>query len=91
MKARPWLRYGVPVFILAAVAAIVWLAPEEKTLGPGIKSVYKETWSRFPVRLSVSIMGRSIGSDATLLGVEVEAIEEENRDSFLDRLLAASR
>lgn len=48
MKARPWLRYGVPVFILAAVAAIVWLAPEEKTLGPGIKSVYVHvalTWT----------------------------------------------
>ena len=49
---------------------------------PGIKSVYRETWSRFPVRLSVTMMGRSIGSDVTLLGVDSEAIEEENRAAF---------
>jgi len=49
---------------------------------PGIKSAYRETWSRFPVRLSVTIMGRSIGSDATLLGVEVDAVEAENREAF---------
>ena len=49
---------------------------------PGIKSIHKETWSRFPLRLDIGKFGRGISTDATLLGVEKGAIEDEFQDAF---------
>ncbi len=37
LQSRPWLFWGV---LLVLAALVVWLGPEEQTLGAGIRSVY---------------------------------------------------
>ncbi|MBZ0298174.1 MAG: hypothetical protein K8J31_00430 [Anaerolineae bacterium] len=48
MITRRMVTLAVPVLIIAIIALVVVLAPQEKTLGPGIKSVYVHvafTWT----------------------------------------------
>ena len=45
----------------------------------GVDAVYPEMWVTQPVSLSGRLMGVSLVSDATLLGVDPDAIEEDKR------------
>ena len=46
----------------------------------GIESVTQESWSRVPVHVSTSILGKTVGGDIVLMGVESKVFQQEVPD-----------